>query len=146
MKRYILYALCYSPLITILIITLISLFMAINKIISAVYLVNIAEELIWYKIIMPFIVLLVISTTLITAYITITHWKKLDKSSSMSKKDKLKWKKLFIVNPICANSYYFEYKYKQDGVDYVFNEFLEKTRDKLSGYVDIPKQNTIRDV
>ena len=86
MKRYILYALCYSPLITILIITLISLFMAINKIISAVYLVNIAEELIWYKIIMPFIVLLVISTTLITAYITITHWKKIDENSSMSKK------------------------------------------------------------
>jgi hypothetical protein len=139
MKRYILYALSYSPLIAILVVALISLFMVIIKIISALYQVGIAEELIWYKIIMPFIVLLVMSSTIITVFMTIKHWKNILETSSMSKKDKLKWKKLFILNPICANSFYFEYKYKKDGVDYVFNDFLEKTRDKLSGYVDIPK-------
>jgi hypothetical protein len=111
------------------------------KIIVVVFQIHISGEWIWVNIIFPFLIFLVFLTAFITAFMTLLNWKKVNREQFMQKKDKMKWKKMFILNPICANAFYFEFAYKGEGVNYILSGFLEKSRNKLSGYVDMPKWN-----
>ena len=136
-----LYIFSYLPLLTILFLALLSLIMVIIKIIVVMFQIEIPEEWVWINIVSPLLILLVSLAALVTVSMSIINWKKVNKDQLMHKKDKLKWKKMLILNPICANSYYFEFAYKGEGASYIFSDFLEKSRDKLSGYVDMPKMN-----
>ena len=128
----------YSPFFFMLIISFAVIIMLMLLIFDQVFIVEINRGRIWDLFFEPLVFTLFTLTIFIYTILTIYYWIDINKNDRIEDNDKKKWKKLFFKISLCANAFYYDYKYDRGEPQFFLETFFRKSRDKMCGYVEIP--------
>ncbi len=81
----------------------------------------------------PFLIAVIISTSLSSIVVYIFYWADLAKRNDIDDNVRGTWKKKFIRTTVLVNSFYYDFKYGEGEKHFLFEEFIKRSRDKLAG-------------
>ncbi|RLB88768.1 MAG: hypothetical protein DRH50_14705 [Deltaproteobacteria bacterium] len=87
----------------------------------------------------PLLFALFILTITVSVLLAVFYWIDINNNEKIDASEKKKWKKLFVKISLFANAFYYDYKYNNDEPQYLFENILRKSRNKMFGHVEIPK-------
>lgn len=104
-----------------------------TKLANILFVLNINFGVILTWLFEPLLIGTIILTTIISITVYILFFIDLTKRKDINNITRKEWKKRFIYTSILVTSFYYDFKYVADGKQFLLENFVKKSRDRLTG-------------
>ncbi len=130
-RPFILFFISNLPYYGVILFSIAMLILIISKLFSELFNMNIEFNVMLTLIFKPFLLLLVLSTTIISILLYVYFFFDCMNNKDMPSESKVYWKKIFIIYPVFVNSLYFDFKYPRNENFFLFEKFIMRSRDRI---------------
>lgn len=122
------------PYYSMMLLVVLFILLLFAKLADILFVLNINFRVILTWLFEPLLIGTIILTTIISIIVYILFFIDLTKRKDIDNRTRKRWKKKFFYTSILVSSFYYDFRYVADGKLFLFENFIKKSRDRLTGH------------